>query len=441
MKMKWYAAGHDFGNSDLEDVFVIKGVEYRRSMPTAFCRVDARAIDNLSATELPPSESGKKGKGGKAKGKSQAVNTQNVQHAKPEFSIIQFEDESLTYAVGNFALTQGKKCWNGRGDHLRYSTKYSVRGLIVNAASVIPDQEFGLYVITGLPADLFIKYLDLRRQIKEALDGVYKFSVDGGTTWRICHVEVDTVLMEGAGALLAYSAQKQLTMTKSTQSACIDIGGGTVDLFAQRGAIPVPEYCKSDRFAVEAAAQLVREIFDAQHPGRGLTDIEIREIMYAYANQSQEYPYPEISVFGTSVTHEELEAIAAEAIDQVANDIVSFVASAWREADGGARFSPLVLVGGGYYYFFEAIKKRIPHIEHLDDMGDFPVYANASGYAFLASKRLAKKEAAEKEKEAALLKEEQEAATQAARNSELLLEEEELHATQQAEDALAQAPN
>ena len=433
--IKWYPVGHDFGNADTVDVFNIGGKPYRSSAPSAFCRVDATAIRNLSHFEMPQSEAlgagAKKGKGKKAKNPG----SQSATSATPSttFSAIQLQGESITNAVGDFALSQGKKVWSGRGDHKRYATKYSVLALLVRAAEMTTEKEFGLFVVTGLPADLYTKHFDLRKEIKEALDGTYVFSLDGGETWRTAHIIVSLVVMEGAGALLAYSTRMKLVMTKSTMGACIDIGGGTVDLYVARGAQPIAEYCKSDRTAVEAAAQLVREIFASRHPGGGLTDLEIREIMYAHVNKDGQYAYPQVSIFGEPIDEEELAEIVHEAISQVAGEIVTFVTSAWREADSGARFEPLLLVGGGYKYFFDEIKERIPHIKVLDpeQLGEFfPTDANSEGFAQIAASRLAKQQAMDKEAmeqraaQQAQVEQQQDAIVQASEQS--LLEEEEL---------------
>jgi hypothetical protein len=53
-----------------------------------------------------------------------------------------------------------------------------------------------------------------------------------------------------------------------------------------------------------------------------------------------------------------------------------------------ARFSPVLAIGGGVYYFFSELQKRIPHLERPDD----PVHANARGYAQASARLLTKKQ-------------------------------------------------
>ena len=69
----------------------------------------------------------------------------------------------------------------------------------------------------------------------------------------------------------------------------------------------------------------------------------------------------------------------------IAEDIVGFISATWR--DGIARFTPILLIGGGAYYFFDAIKNRIDHVMVHED----PTFANAIGYATLAARKLLKK--------------------------------------------------
>src|SRR6266700_440797 len=195
-EMKWYPYGHDFGNTIEGGVLIRSGEQLKKSIPTAFLRTDPNAMKNLGVN----------------------VDAENMY-------VIQLQGESSAYAFGDLALAQGVEVWTGRDDEQRYASHYSLRGLLINAASQIPDKEFGLYVVTGLPADLFIKFPKLRQDIKQKLEGVHAFTLDSGATWRTGHVEVGTIVMEGAGALIASGA----VQNKTIESAVIDVGGGTID--------------------------------------------------------------------------------------------------------------------------------------------------------------------------------------------------------------------
>jgi len=188
--------------------------------------------------------------------------------------------------------------------------------------------------------------------------------------------------MEGAGALIATGA----IQNKTTEAGVIDIGGGTTDLYVQRGNIPVTEFCKGKRLGVEAAQALLMAAFEKKYSPRVLTVLEARAIMHGFVSGKIK-DFPQISVYGQSVPATELQAMTCEAVEQVSGDIVSFVSSAWRQAGGAARFDPVLLIGGGYFYFYRSLKERIRHLEGPED----PTHANAVGYATLAARMLLKR--------------------------------------------------
>src|SRR5947207_1754758 len=207
--MKWYPYGHDFGNSEIGGVTVIDGKNEALSIPTAFSKADINAMRNLG-----------------------------VKMDQSNMHTIQFYGEAMAYAVGELALQQAADVYHGRGDIQRYASKYSLRALLTVAASLIPDTDFGLSVVTGLPAETYIKNMALRNSIKAALDGTHVFTIDNGKTFRRVTVEVVTVVMEGAGALITYGDK---SISKTTESAVIDIGGRTTDLYVARGQVPVSD--------------------------------------------------------------------------------------------------------------------------------------------------------------------------------------------------------
>src|SRR5205809_6298500 len=153
--MKWYPYGHDFGNAEMGGVTVIQGANVCRSIPTAFAKADISAMQNLGVK----------------------VDQENTH-------IIRFHGDAMAYAVGELALQQAVDVYHGRGDIQRYASKYSLRALLAVAAALIPDTEFGLYVVTGLPAETYIKNSMLRSNIKTALDGTHVVSTDHGRTLR-----------------------------------------------------------------------------------------------------------------------------------------------------------------------------------------------------------------------------------------------------------------
>ena len=354
--MKWYPYGHDFGNSEIGGVTVIDGKNELLSIPTAFAKADINAMRNLG-----------------------------VKMDQSNMHIIQFYGEAIAYAIGELALQQAVDVYHGRGDIQRYASKFSLRALLTVASALIPDTEFGLYVVTGLPAETYIKNSTLRSSIKAALDGTHIFSTDHGKTLRSATVEVATVVMEGSGALIAYGDKSS---SKTTESAAIDIGGRTTDLYVARGQVPVTDYCKGKPLGVETATQILMDTFEDKY-NRVLSPLEAREIMYAYASKG-ERSYPDISVYGKTISPIELDRLVREAVDQVGSEIVSFVATAWRQSDRdavAASFKPVLNIGGGVYYFYDVLKQRIPHLSRPDD----PTHANGLGYCSLAGRLLMRK--------------------------------------------------
>jgi plasmid segregation protein ParM len=191
--------------------------------------------------------------------------------------------------------------------------------------------------------------------------------------------------MEGSGALIAYSDK---SASKTTESAVIDIGGRTTDLYVARGQVPVTDYCKGKPLGVETATQMLMDTFEDKY-NRSLSQLEAREIMYAYASNG-EYSYPDISAYGKTVSSLELDRLVREATTQVGSEIVSFVATAWRQSDRdavAASFKPVLNIGGGVYYFYDVLKQRIPHLSRPDD----PTHANGLGYCSLAGRLLMRK--------------------------------------------------
>jgi hypothetical protein len=191
--------------------------------------------------------------------------------------------------------------------------------------------------------------------------------------------------MEGSGALIAYGDKSP---SKTTESAVIDIGGRTTDLYVARGQVPITEYCKGKPLGVEAATQMLMDTFEDKY-SRSLSQLEAREILYAYASKG-EHSYPDISVYGKTVSALDLDRLVRESVNQVGSEIVSFVATAWRQSDRdavAASFKPVLNIGGGVYYFYDVLKLRIPHLSRPDN----PTHANGLGYCSLAGRLLMRK--------------------------------------------------
>jgi hypothetical protein len=349
-----YPYGHDFGNAEICGVLLKNGQPLMKSIPTAFAKMDVNRLNNLGVE-------------------------------MKDALVLRFEDESAQWGIGPVAMAQASAAWDGRGDIMRYASKQSLRALLAISASLVPDKEYGLCVTTGLPAEPFARNSSLKKDIKKAIVGVHHFTLDGGKTWRTCHVEYGTTLMEGAGALMAYKQER----TSPQGAAVIDIGGRTTDLYVARAGVPVGEFCVGKPLGVVTAAQMLQAAFEAKYEFP-LTVMDTRAILFGYANSEglKRKQYPEISKYGERIPAAELESLAHEAVIETTDEIVSFVSSSWRESDAslavGVRFDPCIAIGGGTYYFYNALKKRIPHLQKVEN----PLFANAQGYARAAARVL-----------------------------------------------------
>jgi len=140
---------------------------------------------------------------------------------------------------------------------------------------------------------------------------------------------------------------------------------------------------------VESATHILMNTFETKYK-RPLSRSEARRIMRASVSQRL-VTFPEITVYGKRIDPLQVEQLAAEAITQIGTEIVSFVASAWRQSDQGAvaaSFKPVLAIGGGVYYFYAVLKEQIPHLARTVD----PIHANAHGYCTLASRLLSRKQ-------------------------------------------------
>ena len=353
-----YAFGHDFGNAEINGVLIKGGKALMKAMPTAFAKVSTTSFASMG------------------------VDTTDA-------IVIQFQDEGAEWGIGQIALAQSNDPWHGRGDLMRYASKHSLRAILAISASLVTDKEYGLLVTCGLPAETFQHHPELRKDIKKAISGTHVFTLDSGKTWRTVHLEYATTLMEGAGALMTLAKREN---TGPAGAAVIDIGGRTTDLYVSRQSQPVVALCQGKPIGVVTAEKALRTAFEKKYQFQ-LNDLEARQIMFAYANTEglKKKPYPEISNYGTRITPSELERLADEAVTETTAEIVSFVSAAWRESDTSlaiaVRFDPCICIGGGAYYFFDALKKRIKHLQRPEN----PVYANAHGYAKASARMLEKR--------------------------------------------------
>jgi plasmid segregation protein ParM len=364
-----YALGFDFGNAETGATLYDPTHGYLRSLTLPSATAPGRLADLLrtraalgeqtdAATGVPVRE--------------------RMPLASDEFVLDVDGSESF---VGDLALTQARDASAARGDISRYWSRRALQLLLVSSAHLIPHryQEYDLDVVTGLPVETFTA--QTRKQVRAALAGEYIFCLNG--VQRTAHIRVLSVVMEGAGALIAHGSDRPLIQ------GCIDIGGRTTDLFVARGQQPILPLCQGKPLGVEHVSDLLSQRFETVY-GRPLQAAERRVIMRAAIKRTQtafaseEAPdEPALYASGVEVPFDELAAWCDTLCAEIGAEIAAFVGAAWNSSETGAvgaDIAHVILVGGGAYYVADALRERIPHLA----IPPQPELANAMGYGALA---------------------------------------------------------
>jgi hypothetical protein len=279
------------------------------------------------------------------------------------------EYEGQEYYVGELAEKEGKNATTALGAKDRYWSPHSLLLLLTLAATLIPERQFELRVVTALPVTLY-KNKEHRGLFKKALEGWYPFRFNGRD--REVIVKVGAVVMEGMGALIQYGEE-------TGKQAVIDIGERTIDLVAADGQTPLSNLCDGDILGVgQIADELIREV-KQRFNGRILSSIEAHEQLYTYANDK---PLPRLSANQQPIPADEIHSIIDKAITRIGRAINLYISQKWNQEGGtvASNFSPVLLIGGGAHYFEHTIRTLIP----LVDLPSDPEEANSKGYLDLA---------------------------------------------------------
>ena len=278
-------------------------------------------------------------------------------------------DETTEYFVGMLAVSQGRLATSARGDPRRYWSPRALQLLLTAAGTLISEAEFELHVVTGIPIETYSE--QNRRKVREVLEGEHRFVLNGRE--RFASVHVEKVIMEGAGAMIAFGDNRGI------RQAVMDIGGRTTDLYAADGQAPLIPLCRGIALGVELAADFLNQTVHTQY-GRVLAPKETQAILRAIVGSGQLQP---IYVNSQEVSPNDLRQWTEEALRSVGRDIVTFVSQTWTNSELGmvaTDIAKVLLVGGGAYYFRHDIATIIPHVV----VPTQPELANALGYSELA---------------------------------------------------------
>ncbi len=279
--------------------------------------------------------------------------------------------------VGDLAIGQAPgstdiAALTSRGDISRYWSDRSLALLLATSGALIPESEYGLYVVTNLPIATHNE--NNVHLVKFALSGDHEFVLDGRP--RLAHVRVMKTIMEGAGANIAYGPGGQ------EKVGVIDIGGRTTDAYMVTGQLPITEQCKSLDTGVESAIDAIIPAFEERfrYP---LSLIDARSLFHHYT-RSKDYETV-ATVQNVEASSAEIDALLDEQLRTTGGKIAAFVKRIWSSSLSrdvvASDVTTILLVGGGAHFFAKDIRPLFK--KRLMVPGN-PEYANAAGYYKLA---------------------------------------------------------
>lgn len=346
--MNTFSYGHDFGNSETCAVMITPAGR------------DARRIPSVASI----------GSWRKILATAQGAGRDVADLLAPTHYVLEYDADGrrIEKFIGQKVFDDGAKPMDTHGDSKRYwLNNYSLELLMVGSASMTTAHEYGLHVVTGLPISIYLDDPANSSRVQRALLGTHVFALNG--VQRIMHVESVKVIMEGAGALIAYGSNQDVLQ------GVIDIGGRTTDLYVAKGQKPRAANSKGFSLGVAAAAERFSEKFrDAYHY---TLSFEARmELLKQHVSGA---PYRTVSdKEGVRVGDERLGTLIESALREIGQEIATQVVAVWD--DILMEFETVLIVGGGAHYFADDIQARIRRSRRSLK----PELANAHGYASLA---------------------------------------------------------
>jgi hypothetical protein len=352
--LKTFAYGHDFGNSETNGMLFGHGWHQERQIPSVFAPGTWREVETFAG--------------------SMGKNVQDyLQYGHYVLSYVNERDQFVEKYLGQKVFDDGLVPSTTRADQERYwRNHYNLEALMVGSASCVPEQRYGLHVVTGLPVHLYTP--EHARRVETALLGSHVFRLNGQE--RAMVVQSVKVVAEGAGALIAYGSNDSTNI-----EGVIDIGGETTDLYGARGQRPVRAMCAGLSRGVAAAADLFNQQFRERY-GRSLSLHMRAQLLRQHVARVSSTEVRDAQ--RQAVQPADLAQLIDTALDTVGQEIATFVAQKWGEQQ--FEMQRALLVGGGAYYFKRAILERLPFVKTTPK----PEMANAMGYAVLAEAIMAR---------------------------------------------------
>lgn len=349
-----YPYGHDYGNSITCGVAWIGGQQYALTMPSALAPGSYEALQAKVSSTSSASLAG--------------ILNQRAHVIKMN---------GTSYYCGNLAIDQNPNMeiadLTSRGDVSRYWSDTNLAMLLATSGTLIRDAEYGLAIVDNLP---IATHNDVNtKAVKAALDGDHVFYLDG--VKRTAHIRAMKTVMEGAGANIAHGPGGQRRV------AVVDIGGRTTDAYLVTGQVPVTDMCKSHDIGVETAFDALVSAFETEfrYP---LSAADARAIQQCYVHDKR---YDSIStVTNAEIDPKRVDTLINEILRDTGKQITSFLKRVWSSSLATdvvlSDTQTVLLIGGGAYYFEADLK---PLFKKRLSVPQNPEFANAAGYAKLAS--------------------------------------------------------
>lgn len=270
--------------------------------------------------------------------------------------------------IGQKVFDDGAQPLSSHGAQDRYwKNNYNLEMLMVGSASCVPDAEYGLHVVTGLPIATYLQDAHHVEMVKNVLIGTHEFTLNGRP--RTMHVLSVKVMMEGAGALIAYGSHEDVLQ------GVVDIGGLTTDLYVAKGQKPRASNSHGIKLGVTAAADRLDKKFAATYKYN--LSLELRkELLSQFVHH---LPLKQLrDKQGVTIDSRVIAGMIESALREIGQEIATKLAALWD--DILMELGSILIVGGGAYYFARYIQEQIP----LARKAAKPEFANALGYASLA---------------------------------------------------------
>jgi hypothetical protein len=311
------------------------------------------------------------------------------------------EYNNQTWFVGERAF-RGPKGGTNDGSKERYWSLESKISTLAGIAASLPSDvtQCRVVAVTCLPLKMTMDKEAVRRVKNNLNGGPYHIAYNGRT---ICiqELRVGKIIAEGISPAIRHNPPED------QDCAVIDIGYFTTDPVTVRGlkaingdtieiaVSDVAKYVAKEaeriygRELTQADTEDILRAYIAIHRYRkDHDDLNLEEILNRKQEDHQDMPgYPHIATNSTKgpISTEDMERWVAAGCANTSAKITAKLAKMFKsENDGyiGSHISKFYLVGGGAYFFKDALRRVI--VRHKMEMSDQPEFDNADGLAYVA---------------------------------------------------------